>query len=264
MDYSVVKKPVVSGAARQIYGSSSLRTVSNKQPKRRKNNQYVSSTTRKPVFHEYEEDDYDDFGVLITQPHPVPPPFDSSIRVLGGGRVPGTGLGIDSDLYGSRSLGERHGDEEWKTWDRYDHNEQMGHHIGIRPNQPIMDTESRVMQMPSGGSHMIDDDNDERQPEIPCTLGCLNSEFLCSHSCMCIPKHKRCDGELDCDLNEDEEDCKGVSNIDVIRAIKRDCEASDHHVMCPKTFACIAKEFLCDGDGKCLHELLHQAHVHFP
>lgn len=41
----------------------------------------------------------------------------------------------------------------------------------------------------------------------------------------------------------------GVSNIEIIRNIKKDCESSDHHVLCPKTFACIAKDFLCDGDN---------------
>lgn len=41
----------------------------------------------------------------------------------------------------------------------------------------------------------------------------------------------------------------GISNIEIIRNIKKDCESSEHHVLCPKTFACIAKDFLCDGDN---------------
>lgn len=40
-----------------------------------------------------------------------------------------------------------------------------------------------------------------------------------------------------------------MSNVEIIRNIKKDCESSDHHVLCPKTFACIAKDFLCDGDN---------------
>lgn len=54
---------------------------------------------------------------------------------------------------------------------------------------------------------------------------------------------------LDCEFQEDEEDCGGTSNVEIIRNIKKDCESSDHHVLCPKTFACIAKDFLCDGDN---------------
>lgn len=41
----------------------------------------------------------------------------------------------------------------------------------------------------------------------------------------------------------------GTSNVEIIKNIKKECESSDHHVLCPKTFACIAKDFLCDGDN---------------
>lgn len=250
VDYSAVKKPIISGAARQIYGSSSLRTVANnKQRKSRKNNPY---TTRKPISTDYDDDDYDQdqYGVLIHGPQSKPQvPFDASFRVMGGSgaRLP---LG-ESDIYGARPLGERHDiEDDWKHYDRYDQNKHNGHHIGIRPNQPIMDPDSKLMQMPNGG-HMIDDENEERSEEHePCTLGCLNSEFLCTISCACIPKHKRCDDELDCESGEDEEECI-MTNNEIIRTIKKDCEASEHHVLCPKTFACIAKDFLCDGDDDC-------------
>lgn len=48
----------------------------------------------------------------------------------------------------------------------------------------------------------------------------------------------------------------GISNIEIIRNIKKDCESSEHHVLCPKTFACIAKDFLCDGDnGKSISQI---------
>lgn len=240
------KTPVISGAARQIYGSSSLRTnVNNKQTRRRR------TTTQKPKFDNYDDDDdYDDqyqHGVLITEPRPVPPPFDPSFRNIGGGRVSGI-----EELYGPRKHGERHGDieDDWKPWDRFDTRADNGHlQNGIRPNQPpVMSPESEMMHMPN---HMVDDDNEDHQAEQPCTLGCLNSEFLCTQSCMCIQKFQRCDEEINCDQGEDEEECEGLSNVEIIQNIKKECEASNQHVLCPKTFVCISKSFLCDGDNDC-------------
>lgn len=205
------KYPEIAGAARQIYGSSSLRTSgNNKQLKRRKNNySSATSTALPPKFDEFDED-YDDpysHGVLITEPHPVPPPFDPSFRVIGGVRVPG----IESEIYGSRKHGERHGDvdENWKTWDRFDTKSEHGQHSGSN-YASVMHPESDLMHMPNGGAHMIDDEtDDDQQDEQPCTLGCLNSEFLCPHSCQCVPKFTRCNGELNCEFGEDEEECGG-------------------------------------------------------
>lgn len=105
------KHGVIAGAARQLYGSSSLRTSggNNKQTKRRKNNHSsATSTTHQPKFHDLDDDDYDgddqiSHGILITEPHPVPPPFDPSFRVIGGVRVPG----IESEIYGARQVRNR-------------------------------------------------------------------------------------------------------------------------------------------------------------
>lgn len=101
--------------------------------------------------------------------------------------------GIEDSIYGSRKLGERHGDVEdnWKTWDRFDTKLEHDEHGGS--NYAVMHPESDLMQMPNGGTHMVDDetDSDDRLDEQPCTLGCLNSEFLCPHSCQCVPKFTR-------------------------------------------------------------------------
>lgn len=211
MSVDVDKLPEIAGAARQIYGSSSLRSSGNNKPsKRRKNNSHntATSTTQQPKFDEFEED-YDDqysHGVLITEPHPVPPPFDPSFRVIGGVRVPGIEPNIE--IYGSRKHGERHGDvdDSWKTWDRFDTKTELGQHSGSN-YASVMHPEGDLMHMPG---HMIDDetDVDDRQ-EQPCTLGCLNSEFLCPHSCQCVPKYTRCNGELNCEFGEDEDECGG-------------------------------------------------------
>lgn len=247
IDYSEDKFPVISGAARQVFGSSSLRTsVNNKQTRR--NRRY---TTRKPTSDNEYDDYYDHYqhGVLITEPH-GPVPFDPSFRNVGGGRSSGI-----EDIYGVRKHGERNGDfdDEWKPWDRFDTRSDMKHQHGIRPNQPpFISPESELMHMPNRG-HMADDGNeDDHQAEPPCALGCLNSEFLCAQSCMCIPKHQRCDREINCEsFGEDELDCD-ISNVEIIRNIKQECEASNQHVLCPKTFVCISKKFLCDGDNDCL------------
>lgn len=189
-------------AARQISGSSSLRTSgNNKQTKRRKNNNSFSTTTRKPNF-DAVDDEYDEYshGILITEPHPIPPPFDPSFRVIGGVRVPG----IESEIYGSRKHGERHDVDDWKTWDRFDSKTHDSHRVGTN-YASVMHPEGDFMQMPSND----DTDTDDHQDDQPCTLGCLNSEFLCGHSCQCVPKFTRCNGQLNCEFGEDEEECGG-------------------------------------------------------
>lgn len=204
-------------AARQISGSSSLRTSgNNKQTKRRKNTSSYSTTTRKPNFDAIDDDyDVDEYshGILITEPHPLPPPFDPSfldpsLRVIGGVRVPG----IESEIYGSRKHGERHDVDDWKTWDRFDSKTHDAHRVGTN-YASVMHPEGDFMQMPSND----DTDTDDRQDDQPCTLGCLNSEFLCGHSCQCVPKFTRCNGELNCEYGEDEEECGGKCAIIFIK-----------------------------------------------
>lgn len=225
----------VAATAQQTPGSGSQRAnIKQRSPTRRK-----IKTTPKPRYHDY--DLYDEDGDYVHGiVHPVAPPFDPTFRVIGGVRVPG----IDTDIYGARkSGGERLDVDGWKTWERF---EQHGSKLA-RPqsNQAaIMSPEDEIMH--ANDPHIIDDNTDEHT-DAPCTLGCLNSEFLCARSCMCIPKHTRCDQEVNCKpYGEDEEQCT-QTNHEIINNLKKECEASEHHVMCPKTFVCIAKEFLCDG-----------------
>lgn len=124
------KKFSSSGAARQMYGSSAQRRQTTQKPflSRHASRNHGSSyldTTNEPPYHLYDDNSPDQnseqfsHGRLITEPlHPMPPPFDASYRVIGGVRVPG--IGLDSDIYGSRSMGERHDSvDEWRPWDRY-------------------------------------------------------------------------------------------------------------------------------------------------
>lgn len=221
-----------SGAARQLFGSSSFRsgTVRRQTTSRR-----TIKTTPKPSFHEY-YDEYDDESGEAEhgEVHQVAPPFDPSFRVIGGVRVPG----IESDVYGARRVGgERQDSDTWKAFD--------GHSGEAKPRRPnLVNPDDQLMH--GNDPHMNDETSGDRQ-NLPCTLGCLNSEYLCERSCMCIPKYTRCDKEINCaPYGEDEEQCT-QTNIEIINTMKQECEASEHHVMCPKTFVCIAKEFLCDG-----------------
>lgn len=206
-----VKHPIIAGAARQIYGSSSLRTSGNgKQSKKRKNHSTTTSTTQQSYIDNFDEEDDDRYsqGVLVHEPHShAIPPFDPSFRAIGQMRVPG----IEDSVYGPRKLGERQGDvdDSWKTWERFDTKSEHGEYGNS--NHAVMHPEGDLMQMPNHGGHMIDDEtDDDRLDEQPCTLGCLNSEFLCPHSCQCVAKFTRCNGVLDCEFQEDEEDCGGM------------------------------------------------------
>lgn len=251
-----VKKQTISRDLRQIYGHTALHKFSFKKGIHDQKKHYHNSrTTKIPVFYDYEQyeqsSDEDQFshGILITEPHPVPPPFDSSFRVLGGGRILSTG--VDSNVYGSRTLGERHGDMsvEWKPWDRYGDQSELAHAIGMKSKHPIMDGDNRILHMPDDERADGDDETSDTT-EPPCTLRCLPMEYFCARSCQCVPKFTQCDGDQNCDFGEDEEDCS-VSNEEIIKKIKSECEETDKHVMCPRTFACIAQEFLCDGDDDC-------------
>lgn len=238
-----------------MYGSSALRRHTTHKPfsSRHGSGNHGShlDATDEPPFPHYDDNSPDQNSEQFSHGRfrlePMPPPFDASYRVIGGVRVPG--IGLDSDIYGSRSMGERHDVvDEWRPWDRYGDHTNLGHPIGIRPQHPVMEPDHKVMQMPDDGS--MDDDNGEHQAEQPCNLACVATEFLCSRSCMCVAKYTRCDEEINCEDGEDEENCT-VSNEEIIKSFKNECEATEKHVMCPRTFACIAQEFLCDGDDDC-------------
>lgn len=254
-----------SGAARQVYGSSALRPEVEVKSRRKQDSRLSNiekSITQDPRA--YDDDDDDDqfpHGVLITEPlHNAPPNVqnsDASYRALGGFRVPAggfanpplPGFGVaQGDIYGSRTLGERHGDGTgWKAWDRYD--THFGHHIdGFSPQHPIMDPESMLMHEAAGS--IADGAYEDEQAQQPCNLACLANEFLCPRSCACVPRYYRCDGEHNCDFGEDEEECT-TSNEEIIKELKGICEERDTHIMCPHTYACISKTFLCDGDDDC-------------
>lgn len=156
---------------------------------------------------------------------------------------PGVSTG-QLDVYGMKHFGERHGDGgRWQSWDRYGHHSSHGHEDGFVPQHPVVDPEEELMDPSDGTDGGNSNSND-------CTIVCHSTEFLCIRSCMCTAKHTQCDGEVNCEDGEDEENCN-ASNDDIIMGIKEDCESTGIHIMCPRTFTCIAKDWLCDGDDDC-------------
>lgn len=239
-----------SGAARHMCGSNADALI-NKPSKRNYNNRKYggSSSSIYRYRHTTPLPQYDtnseqfSHGILITEPlhHPVPPPFDASYRVIGGVRVPG--IGADTNVYGQHPMGERHGDatDIWKTYDRY--GDQSDHQFENKFKHTTMtETDTDLTHMAHG--------DEMKEEEQPCTLACLANEYLCAESCMCISKFMRCDGIINCEEGEDEKDCT-LTNEQIINEMKRECEVTEKHVMCPRTFACISTSFLCDGDDDC-------------
>ncbi|XP_072376430.1 low-density lipoprotein receptor-related protein 4 [Diabrotica undecimpunctata] len=100
-----------------------------------------------------------------------------------------------------------------------------------------------------------DEDYDEPYPTLKpqeadsksdhsCEKKCQKDEMLCHKSCLCINEELRCDGIHDCDDNEDELNCDHVE-------LKVKCDESKGYILCPRTKRCISKEWLCDGDDDC-------------
>lgn len=82
-----------------------------------------------------------------------------------------------------------------------------------------------------------------------CPISCAPTQWMCPSSCKCISRFERCDKFPNCENGEDEDECE--MEDDMIHSIKSQCESNGNHVMCPKTYRCIIKDWLCDGDDDC-------------
>lgn len=110
---------------------------------------------------------------------------------------------------------------------------------------------------------------------------CMDTEYLCYDSNMCILKSLRCNGHKDCSFGEDEKDCKPprkcpsdlfeCNNGECLtqekvcdynydckdKSDEHNCEDKNKKKICPPLhFACgdgkcISKRFQCDGVNDC-------------
>ncbi|XP_055684209.1 low-density lipoprotein receptor-related protein 4 [Lutzomyia longipalpis] len=224
-DYGRQAKPHNTGAARQMYGSGSLRPPG-PMPTPRRRDPDEGSLQPPRLAH----------GVLVTKPHQQPSnsaqPNDPMIRSVGVPKQPYSNL----DLYGIRDFGIRRGD---------DGRSSFGHHPGetheyVPAMQQInVQHEHDELMKPDGGGGGSE-----------CSLHCEEWEFACPESCTCVHRDTRCDGTVDCEAQEDELECEDISE-EIVREIRTKCESTGMHIMCPRTYTCIAKEWLCDGDNDC-------------
>lgn len=77
---------------------------------------------------------------------------------------------------------------------------------------------------------------------------CDDLQWQCTN-CQCIEAPGRCNREVQCTDGSDEIDCDNMD--DMMSKLQKECEQSGLHVMCPKTYRCINKDWLCDGDDDC-------------
>ncbi|EDS40963.1 low-density lipoprotein receptor [Culex quinquefasciatus] len=83
-----------------------------------------------------------------------------------------------------------------------------------------------------------------------CDIQCEPKEFKCEKSCACVHMDLHCNGQADCILSEDEQNCEAVQQ-ELMARMKESCEASGTHMICATSTTCISKEWRCDGDDDC-------------
>ncbi|XP_068993611.1 low-density lipoprotein receptor-related protein 4 isoform X1 [Neodiprion pinetum] len=269
--------PANKGAARQMFGSGSLRQTGS--------GPIVLGTTESPFYDGHLYEGPGGFGynvpggrnhvsqkshpqlpggyhgpprMPVSQPDADTYEASSDVKVRNGAPVnglygqsrQGVGRGMDADrgrggfgdIYGG--MGGRGMDETYVNPDRTRvHNGlQRGHGIGANPNiEGHFGVGGRTL------IHELEDESDlTGEYLLPCGWQCKRSEFLCLQSCTCIPLRSRCDGEIDCEDFQDELDCDNGSGY----GGNAEC-VGETKIRCPLSGKCISKDWLCDGDDDC-------------
>ncbi|KAL3266299.1 hypothetical protein HHI36_010479 [Cryptolaemus montrouzieri] len=252
---TAVKPPRHRGAARQMFGSGSLRPRDSRPVYATGQRHYGERSTVSP----------DSSGYQILPelpPYPVLPyPFSYGDdvfpvpEVIGGSRS-STRSGLPRPVYRGGLYGGRpeyysgkpnHGIIGGKN--PFDLGQIRGKGF---ERATYFDTRKYKGIVPPGKSKDLmqssDDliDTSEEEFEHSCGFNCAPEEYLCVSSCICIKSESRCDGEFDCQDNEDEMGCE---EYELMRHQK--CEDKPNKIRCPSTKKCILKEWLCDGDDDC-------------
>ncbi|KAK9731245.1 Low-density lipoprotein receptor domain class A [Popillia japonica] len=246
--------PPHRGAARQMYGSGSLRPPGTKPNYGGLTKQSKTAVTSQPfpVPIRYQDLAFDKLPEGFPIVVPMPPGVLMTSRNRGG-------------MYGGRTeyYGMRRPPAGGLIGGRYpvDLGFIPGRGYGVPQGARKQGFMNRIVPGPVD-QYMRQPEEDEvmreRQYDHGCGEDCADGEFLCAKSCICIKDILRCDGETDCDNHEDEIDC-GDMEMPVAKDV---CEESGRSTRCPKTGRCILKDWLCDGDDDC-GDLTDETHCAF-
>ncbi|KRT81543.1 EGF-like domain containing protein [Oryctes borbonicus] len=247
-----VTPPPHRGAARQMYGSGSLRP-----PGTKPNNGGIPKQQKTPVTSQpfpvpirFQDLAFDKLPEGFPIVVPLPPGILMTSRNRGGM------YGGRTEYYGMRKpppgglIGGRH---------PLDLGFIPGRGYGIPQGVRKQGIVSRIAPGPVDQYMRQPEEEEimrERQYDHGCGDDCPGGEFLCVKSCVCIKDNLRCDGEVDCDNHEDEMDCEDMEMP------KDACEESQRSTRCPKTGRCILRDWLCDGDDDC-GDLTDETHCAF-
>ncbi|XP_045480822.1 low-density lipoprotein receptor-related protein 4 isoform X3 [Harmonia axyridis] len=242
---SYVKSPRHRGAARQMYGSGSLRSRESFPVYANDRRRYPERSTISP--------DVGGYRLLPNPGFPYTHDFYPLPEVIGGVRS-STRSGkerpiLRGGLYGGRP--------EYYSG-KPDHGFFGGRFpldLGTLPGRGFRRTSSVHRQKnprigpdrTKGVIHPSDDltDMTEEDFDHPCEVSCSPNEYLCESNCICIKQDARCDKRVDCEDGDDELDC---SEYELERHTK--CNETNS-IRCPTTGKCILKKWWCDGEDDC-------------
>ncbi|XP_049541327.1 low-density lipoprotein receptor-related protein 4 [Anopheles darlingi] len=175
----------------------------------------------------------------------------------GGGNVYGSLNHYDGNLYGIRGGGGRRDNDGIRPFgERFGPVGQIGGYHR-HPEDDVFRSEDELLLESAGaggnggkGGTGGDGSGSMVGGLQHCDIKCEPREFLCDKSCACIHMDLHCDGQADCVLTEDEQNCEAVHQL-LAQQIKDNCETSGTHVICATTHTCISRDWLCDGDDDC-------------